>query len=100
MESLFCESYVAIRRATVSYTHLYFDTIFCYGPNHIREIREMERIYELPAKTLVRTGFPLLDAMIEGAKAIGETVNDPKVILIAPSWQQDNILEYLSLIHI
>ncbi len=72
----------------------YFDTIFCYGPNHIREIREMERVYELPAKTLVRTGFPLLDAMIEGAKAIGETVNDPKVILIAPSWQQDNILEY------
>jgi YidC/Oxa1 family membrane protein insertase len=72
----------------------YFDTIFCYGPNHIREVREMERVYGLPPKTLVRTGFPLLDTMIQGAEAIGNAVNDPKVILIAPSWQQDNILEY------
>jgi len=72
----------------------YFDTIFCYGPNHIREVREMERVYNLPAKTLVKTGFPLLDSMIEGAEAIGDVINDPKIILIAPSWQQDNILEY------
>ncbi len=72
----------------------YFDTIFCYGPNHIREVREMERVYGLPPKTLVRTGFPLLDTMIQGAEALGNAVNDPKVILIAPSWQQDNILEY------
>ncbi|MGI6508472.1 MAG: membrane protein insertase YidC [Saccharofermentanales bacterium] len=72
----------------------YFDTIFCYGPNHIREVREMERVYNLPAKTLVKTGFPLLDSMIKGAEAIGDVINDPKIILIAPSWQQDNILEY------
>ncbi|HHW93207.1 MAG TPA: membrane protein insertase YidC [Clostridiaceae bacterium] len=72
----------------------YFDTIFCYGPNHIREVREMERVYDLSAKTLVKTGYPLLDSMIQGAEAISDTVNDPKIILIAPSWQQDNILEY------
>ncbi len=72
----------------------YFDTIFCYGPNHISEVREMERVYGLPPKTLVKTGFPLLDSMIEGAEALGDAVNVPKVILIAPSWQQDNILEY------
>lgn len=72
----------------------HFDTIFCYGPNHIREVREMERVYDLPAKTLVKTGFPLLDSMIKGAEALGDVVNDPQVILIAPSWQQDNILEY------
>lgn len=46
----------------------YFDTIFCYGPNHIREVREMERVYGLPPKTLVRTGFPLLDTMIQELK--------------------------------
>ena len=28
----------------------YFDTIFCYGPNHISEVREMERVYGLPLK--------------------------------------------------
>lgn len=72
----------------------HFDTIFCYGPNHMREVRETERVYGLPPKTLVKTGFPLLDSMIAGAEAIRHVSNDPKIILIAPSWQQDNILEY------
>ncbi|HHT43921.1 MAG TPA: membrane protein insertase YidC [Fastidiosipila sp.] len=72
----------------------HFDTIFCYGPNHVREVRETEAVYDLPRKRLVKTGFPLLDSMLEGAASIADVVNDPKVILIAPSWQQDNILEY------
>jgi len=72
----------------------HFDTIFCYGPNHVAEVRETERVYDLPPKTLVKTGFPLLDSMLKGAEAIADAKNDPKTILIAPSWQQDNILEY------
>lgn len=71
----------------------HFDTIFCYGPNHIREVRETERVYDLPTKKLVKTGYPLLDSMLKAAEAIGDIENDPKKILIAPSWQKDNILE-------
>lgn len=72
----------------------YFDTIFCYGPNHIAEIRAMEKVYNLPAKRLVKSGFPLLDSMLEAVEELGDTENEPKKILIAPSWQKDNILEY------
>lgn len=72
----------------------HFDTIFCYGPNHADEVRETERVYGLPRKKLVKTGYPLLDQMIEGAKALGPIQNDPKVIMIAPSWQKDNIMDF------
>ncbi len=71
----------------------HFDTIFCYGPNHIREVRETEHVYDLPKKRLVKTGYPLLDSMLKAADALGDIENDPKKILIAPSWQKDNILE-------
>ncbi len=72
----------------------HFDTIFCYGPNHITEVRQTEELYQLPAKKLVKTGFPLLDSMIKSAEAISHIKNSTPTILIAPSWQKDNLLEY------
>lgn len=72
----------------------HFDTIFCYGPNQVKEVRETERVYGLPPKNIVKTGYSLVDTLLESAAALGEVKNDPKVILIAPSWQKDNILEY------
>ncbi len=72
----------------------HYNTIFCYGPNHVTEVRQLEALYKLPAKRLVKTGYPLLDEMLSNAKLLPSIHNDPKVILIAPSWQKDNILEY------
>ena len=71
----------------------HFDTIFCYGPSNIAEVRETEKRYGLAPKRLVKTGFPLLDSMLEKVKALDQVPNDPPVILVAPSWQKDNILE-------
>ena len=71
----------------------HYDTIFCYGPNHIEEIRETERVYGLPAKNLVKTGYGLLDEMLKNAAKIEMIEHIPKQILVAPSWQVDNILE-------
>ncbi|MCL1903597.1 MAG: membrane protein insertase YidC [Oscillospiraceae bacterium] len=70
-----------------------FDTIFCYGKNHNDEIKAMERIYNLHAKKLVNVGFGLLDMLIEQYQALEKQKNDKPQILIAPSWQKDNILE-------
>lgn len=72
----------------------HFDTIFCYGPNHITEVRQTEQLYQLPAKKLVKTGFPLLDSMITSAQSISHVDNSTRTILIAPSWQKDNLLEH------
>ncbi|NLB50437.1 MAG: membrane protein insertase YidC [Clostridiaceae bacterium] len=93
--------YVYIDHGMASFHMMYrkgaldhFDTIFCYGPANIREVRETEKLYGLPPKRLVKTGYPLLDSMLDQVSRLGDIVNDPKVILIAPSWQKDNILEY------
>ena len=92
--------YIFIDHGMASYHLMYrkgaldhFDTIFCYGPSNIREVRETEKLYGLPPKNLVKTGFPLLDSMLREVEALGEIRNQPRIILIAPSWQKDNILE-------
>ena len=74
----------------------HFDTIFAYGPNHIDEVRETEKLYGTPPKTIVMTGFGLLDELLARVEAMGidkapERAN--KQILIAPSWQANNLLD-------
>ena len=74
----------------------YFDTVFVYGPNHIEEIRETEKLYNLPKKTLVKTGFGLLDDLLQRVAAMD--LDEPSAagsqqILIAPSWQVDNLMD-------
>lgn len=71
----------------------YFDTIFCVGPHHIRELQRRIQIANLPAKNLVKAGYPVYDQLIESYQARGDQINDRPQILIAPSWQKDNILE-------
>ena len=72
-----------------------FDTVFCVGPHVERELREIERVYGLKEKTLVRFGYPLADLLsVEGKKAANEKKESArKEILIAPSWQEDNLLD-------
>lgn len=71
-----------------------YDTIFCYGPNHIEEIRETEKVYKLKEKKLVKTGYALLDTLLKSVSELPQVENNPKRVLIAPSWQKDNLLEY------
>ena len=72
-----------------------FDTIFCTGAHVEREVRATERVYGLKEKTLVKFGYPFADKLIEaGEKERHEHVpTDKKEILIAPSWQEDNLLD-------
>ena len=72
-----------------------FDTIFCAGEHVKREVRATEKHYGLPEKTLVEFGYPLADTLVaagEEAKKQPRT-SDKKEILIAPSWQEDNLLD-------
>ncbi len=68
-----------------------YDTVFCCGPHHVKEIRETERIYELTPKKLVEQGYGRLDEML-GAKTSYHAATHPRV-LIAPSWGTHGILE-------
>lgn len=72
-----------------------FDTIMCSGPHVVKEVRKTEEVYSLKEKTLVEFGFPLMDELIKKGKEESEskTKSIVKDILIAPSWQEDNILD-------
>ncbi len=74
-----------------AYDH--YDTIFCTGPHMKAELREAERMYGLPAKNLVEHGYDFMDDLLDAYKDAGTVQNDPPKILIAPSWQKDNILD-------
>ena len=72
-----------------------FDTIFCTGDHVTREVLATEEVYKLPAKKLVKFGYPLADQLIEaGEKERASHIPaEKKEILIAPSWQEDNLLD-------
>lgn len=99
----------------------HFDTIFCCTPQTYEEVREIEYVYQLPQKTLVKTGYELYVELREkaekyraidagypkhGACSIIDS-SEPETtkhldtkssstrgkVLVAPSWQPDNIME-------
>ncbi len=73
--------------------HDNFDTIFCVGPHQVEEIRAAEKLRNLKEKTLVPVGFGVIDNLIEMYDKMEKTEKPMKQILIAPSWQEDNIFD-------
>ena len=71
----------------------HFDTVFCTGKHQKEEIEKTEKVYELPKKNLVEWGYCLLDSMRDDYNKMEKKVSDVKSILIAPSWQKDNIVD-------
>lgn len=71
----------------------HFDTVFCVGPHQVSEVRETEEAYGLPPKKLVEVGYPLVDETREGYASMQHTENKRKKILVAPSWQEHNIID-------
>ena len=75
-----------------SYDH--YDTLLCAGPHQMQEIRKAEEMRGLPAKNLVEYGYDLLDREIAQVQALpAGRRNERPMVLIAPSWQEDNILD-------
>ncbi len=72
-----------------------FDTIFCAGAHIKREVAATERVYSLPQKALVEFGYPLVDDLIVLGEKERKTHSNTgrKEILIAPTWNEDNILD-------
>ncbi len=71
----------------------HFDTVFCTGKNQKQEIEETEVVYDLKKKRLVEWGYTLLDKMRDDYSKMEKKSTGKKSILIAPSWQKDNIVD-------
>jgi len=95
--------YVYVQHSLVSLHMVYrsgafdfYDTIFCAGPHHIKEVRAIEEKYKLPQKNIVEHGYGRLDSIIEEARkypAKKNTKNSRKHVLIAPSWGPNGTIE-------
>lgn len=90
--------YLYVFHAIVSTTMMYkkhafdnYSAILCVGPHHNKEIAEYERKYSLKQKKLINYGYPLLEDLIEDYRK-NKTEKQKAIILIAPSWHDDNIL--------
>lgn len=71
-----------------------YDAILCVGPHQVRELRRAEELRGLPRKDLVECGYDLIDEVISAYEGDGGRMdNERPTVLIAPSWQEDCILD-------
>lgn len=79
----------------------HYDTVMCAGPHQVKELRRAEELYGTRRKNLVEYGYTLLDQVISDYERLVASMaaegrlsfNDKPTVLIAPSWQEDNILD-------
>ena len=70
-----------------------FDAVFCTGPHIAEEVRASEKFYGTKEKELVEFGYPLIESLISSCEKLEKNISDRKQVLIAPSWQEDNLLD-------
>ncbi len=74
----------------------HFDTIFVVSEEQAKEVRAMEALRQTKKKGILKCGYPLLDNMITSYEENLENSSEENAVwtvLIAPSWQEDNILD-------
>ena len=75
----------------------YYDTICAAGPHHVKEIRTIEKRYNLPKKKVIKLGYSRLDNLKKTAETKfiydKESKKAKKCFLIAPSWGPQCIIE-------
>lgn len=76
----------------------YYDTVFCAGPHHRKEVRRNEEVYGLKPKRLLAVGYSRVDKIFAEHKTylsqFASIVDQRRTcVLIAPSWQPLGILE-------
>ena len=71
----------------------HYDTVFCVGKHQLEELQEAEEMYGTKKKNLVPVGYGMLDNMLEAYASMPEDTHERKRILVAPSWQEDNLLD-------
>lgn len=73
-----------------------YDTLLCVGPHQAEEMRLIEEYRGLKPKRLVEAGYDLIDRGIsdyEDRVSKISVATETPTILIAPSWQEDNLLD-------
>ena len=64
----------------------YYDAVLLSGEYQCEDIRQLERIRNLPAKELVKVGIPYMDKMAARLETCDPLPEHPRTVLLAPSW--------------
>ncbi len=70
-----------------------FDTLFVVSREQAIEARAIEKLRHTKKKRIIECGYGLIDNMIAAYNALDKVENEKKTILIAPSWQYDNLMD-------
>ena len=71
----------------------HYDTILCVGEFQFEEIRQTEALFGDPEQELIACGYGQLEKLYDAYQHMEKSRRTRPKILIAPSWQQDNILD-------
>lgn len=64
----------------------YYDALLLSGDYQVQEVRDLEKLRQLPEKEIVLTGIPYMDEMAERLKRSKKTGGSDITVLLAPSW--------------
>lgn len=64
----------------------YYDAILLSGEYQAQDIRELEKMRNLPEKELLKIGIPYMDVMADRLREAGKLEQHPRTVLLAPSW--------------
>ncbi|MDE6261359.1 MAG: membrane protein insertase YidC [Oscillospiraceae bacterium] len=70
-----------------------YDTLLVVSREQAIEARAIEKLRRVKKKRIIECGYGLIDDMIAAYTAMDKVENEKKTILIAPSWQYDNIMD-------
>lgn len=70
-----------------------YDTLLVVSREQAIEARAIEKLRHTKKKRIIECGYGLIDDMIAAYEAMDQKENAKKTILIAPSWQYDNIMD-------
>ena len=94
IEYIFIPHSVDSLNMTMRYKSMdHYDTVFSCGPHHTRELEQTNEAHHLKNRKIVPWGYCLLDDMLDEYKKSKKEKHTQKEILIAPSWQKDNIVD-------
>ena len=71
----------------------HYDAILCVGDFQYEEIRQTEKLFGDPEQELIACGYGQLEKLYDAYQATSHTKRERPKVLIAPSWQPDNILD-------
>ena len=70
-----------------------YDVIFCSATHRKIELEQQEKLYGSKKKKIIEVGYPLLDEMRYEYSRKGKKSHKKHQVLIAPSYQVDNIVD-------